>query len=376
MENVQETRQAGREDGGGDHLGAFEDIYGTERSSFPTSTASRMPRKAPAETRVCERIDALGTIEGSEGGGDEMGSRAVAVAGESGGIDSPRNVQCHRPAYYRSSPPIHPARHISQHIDQELGCEGGGCDCARSFARGEPWQACDGDSDEGSDPKTVEFRPSPDTSRRASSQGEAVEDGIRGAIRDRSMVCVSELPDVCAICLGKYSAGERVHVLPCLHIFHAEVTKKQENCLSEGRDSGTEFYFSRAFLQPLSTDVSRRAYHAFFHIRTRNPPPSPLQCNSPAFCILAPNGTWQCLDVWIVSHPSCPYCKEDLNILPPECEVNVRRDSARRYALHFVSIAEWPLEWFREHLVQGRERMRADVGAAPTGMVADATLGL
>ncbi|CAM9685000.1 unnamed protein product, partial [Ectocarpus sp. 8 AP-2014] len=27
----------------------------------------------------------------------------------------------------------------------------------------------------------------------------------------------------CAICLGQYATGEEVHVLPCLHIFHAEV---------------------------------------------------------------------------------------------------------------------------------------------------------
>ena len=41
--------------------------------------------------------------------------------------------------------------------------------------------------------------------------------------QDKSLVRVNELPDVCAICLGQYAHGEHVHVLPCLHIFHAQV---------------------------------------------------------------------------------------------------------------------------------------------------------
>lgn len=40
------------------------------------------------------------------------------------------------------------------------------------------------------------------------------------------VVRVSELSDVCAICLGKYSTGERVHVLPCLHIFHEQARNR------------------------------------------------------------------------------------------------------------------------------------------------------
>ncbi|CAM9881586.1 unnamed protein product [Ectocarpus sp. 12 AP-2014] len=76
-----------------------------------------------------------------------------------------------------------------------------------------------------------------------------VVSGADGSARanDETVVRVSELPDVCAICLGQYATGEEVHVLPCLHIFHAE-----------------------------------------------------------------------CLDVWIRGHPSCPYCKGDLNVIPQE----------------------------------------------------------
>lgn len=53
----------------------------------------------------------------------------------------------------------------------------------------------------------------------------AVVSGADGSARanDETVVRVSELPDVCAICLGQYATGEEVHVLPCLHIFHAEV---------------------------------------------------------------------------------------------------------------------------------------------------------
>lgn len=49
--------------------------------------------------------------------------------------------------------------------------------------------------------------------------------GADGSARpnDETVVRVSELPDVCAICLGQYATGEEVYVLPCLHIFHAEV---------------------------------------------------------------------------------------------------------------------------------------------------------
>ena len=48
-------------------------------------------------------------------------------------------------------------------------------------------------------------------------------EGGSGRLGDDPVVRVSELPDVCAICLGQYATGEDVHVLPCLHIFHAQV---------------------------------------------------------------------------------------------------------------------------------------------------------
>ncbi|CAM9390150.1 unnamed protein product, partial [Discosporangium mesarthrocarpum] len=54
-------------------------------------------------------------------------------------------------------------------------------------------------------------------------EGEGLEEIVR----------VGELPDLCSICLGEYKKDERVHVLPCLHIFHQE-------CLDtwiEGHDS-------------------------------------------------------------------------------------------------------------------------------------------
>lgn len=49
------------------------------------------------------------------------------------------------------------------------------------------------------------------------------EDRPNGKGDKRAMVRVGELSDMCAICLGRYDAGEPVHVLPCLHIFHAQV---------------------------------------------------------------------------------------------------------------------------------------------------------
>lgn len=47
------------------------------------------------------------------------------------------------------------------------------------------------------------------------------------------VVHVSELSDVCAICLGKYSAGERVHVLPCLHIFHEQARSRNASGVAQ-----------------------------------------------------------------------------------------------------------------------------------------------
>lgn len=49
------------------------------------------------------------------------------------------------------------------------------------------------------------------------------------------VVRVSELSDVCAICLGKYSAGDRVHVLPCLHIFHEQARNRNGNGFTQIR---------------------------------------------------------------------------------------------------------------------------------------------
>lgn len=52
---------------------------------------------------------------------------------------------------------------------------------------------------------------------------DAAADVPQRATTDRCTVLVGELADVCAICLGQYGDGEKVHVLPCLHIFHAQV---------------------------------------------------------------------------------------------------------------------------------------------------------
>lgn len=45
-----------------------------------------------------------------------------------------------------------------------------------------------------------------------------------GRLAAAAIVRVNELSDMCAICLGQYEAGEPVYVLPCLHMFHAQVS--------------------------------------------------------------------------------------------------------------------------------------------------------
>ncbi|CAM9525505.1 unnamed protein product [Scytosiphon promiscuus] len=114
--------------------------------------------------------------------------------------------------------------------------------------------------------------------------------GVLKRLRDEPVVRVSELPDVCAICLGQYAAGEEVHVLPCLHIFHA-----------------------------------------------------------------------QCLDVWIVGHPSCPYCKGDLNVLPPESIPPAEGPATaftRGVLSGSASFLTWPLTRFREYRDGRRQQQR------------------
>lgn len=75
--------------------------------------------------------------------------------------------------------------------------------------------------------------------------------GGSARLSEESVVRVSELPDVCAICLGQYVAGEEVHVLPCLHIFHAQVKMCAMFCLLVCVCVG-----SHLFLTPIYTHSS------------------------------------------------------------------------------------------------------------------------
>ncbi|CAM9497789.1 unnamed protein product, partial [Hapterophycus canaliculatus] len=125
---------------------------------------------------------------------------------------------------------------------------------------------------------------------RATTPPGAVPSGGGGGKRlsDEPAVRVSELPDVCAICLGQYATGEEVHVLPCLHIFHA-----------------------------------------------------------------------QCLDVWIVGHPSCPYCKGDLNVLPQESTPRAETSATALVRSVLSDVAAFftrPLTRFREYLERRRQQ--------------------
>lgn len=52
---------------------------------------------------------------------------------------------------------------------------------------------------------------------------ESVADAPNTIIRGQALVRVNQLSEICAICLGQYVTGEDVLVLPCLHMFHAEV---------------------------------------------------------------------------------------------------------------------------------------------------------
>lgn len=65
-------------------------------------------------------------------------------------------------------------------------------------------------------------------------------------------------------------------------------------------------------------------------------------------CVMNP----QCLDVWIVGHQSCPYCKADLNVLPPESDPGPDISSAAAYTCSLLSnvslLLTWPLDLLRE----------------------------
>lgn len=73
-----------------------------------------------------------------------------------------------------------------------------------------------------------------DSGAHYAATGGATGDGVVAEVHDdrlpsggrlaaSAIVRVNELSDMCAICLGHYETGEPVHVLPCLHMFHAQV---------------------------------------------------------------------------------------------------------------------------------------------------------
>lgn len=66
----------------------------------------------------------------------------------------------------------------------------------------------------------------------------------------------------------------------------------------------------------------------------------------------------QCLDIWIKSHTSCPYCKGDLNLLPTGCEASIMspRANARRVIRVVNALVSWPYVWGREQWLQARSR--------------------
>lgn len=80
----------------------------------------------------------------------------------------------------------------------------------------------DGRSNFGVDSGARTIAVAPEKATQAAG-GLSMADASGGGLQNQSAVRVSELPDLCAICLGQYATGEEVHVLPCLHMFHAQV---------------------------------------------------------------------------------------------------------------------------------------------------------
>lgn len=79
-------------------------------------------------------------------------------------------------------------------------------------------------------------------------------------LTEEPVVRVSELPDVCAICLGQYATGEEVHVLPCLHIFHAEV-KYDFSCLRSSAVTNAFTTTAQRINRPSGSDVRLTPLH-------------------------------------------------------------------------------------------------------------------
>lgn len=73
----------------------------------------------------------------------------------------------------------------------------------------------------------------------------------------------------------------------------------------------------------------------------------------------------QCLDVWILGHQSCPYCKGDLNILPPEnnsATGSLVTTHIRSMLSSLAALATRPFALFREYRERWRRRRRQQHG--------------
>lgn len=99
------------------------------------------------------------------------------------------------------------------------------------------------------------------------------------------------------------------------------------------------------------------------NVQTMKADTGPLfSCSSPAIAIrlpVPPPPPPQCLDVWITEHPSCPYCKGNLNVVVPE------RTATANCTRRVTSFVAWSLTLFHDRPVRRREHTGDHVMPSP-----------